>query len=396
MMVASPNPAGTDAGGVRMLIISLSPIARDPRVARQCRLAIDAGFELTVLGFGDQRDTVSGRFVSFPAPVPGAAHSLGVALRQGPALFSPKLAVWTSQLGATVRAMADAARASQPHLIHANDWPALSIATKLGAPVLYDSHEFASGEHEERLLWRLLFKPYISAIEGASVRQAKRVVTVSDGIADKLQAIYDLPERPTVIRNMPYYSRSEFRPVGETVEVLYQGAYNPDRGLENLIDSVLAWPAGYRLTLRGLGPGDYIATLQRRAEGSGGRNRIRFADPVSPADLVQAATSFDIGIHPIPPNTVQTEFCLPNKFFEYAMAGLCLCVSPAKEMASLVASRGLGAVMQGTRAIDIAEAVSSLTRERIDVAKRASLDAARDLNWDHERHRLLAVWRSLL
>ena len=42
-----------------------------------------------------------------------------------------------------------------------------------------------------------------------------------------------------------------------------------------------------------------------------------FVDPVLPAELVEAAARFDIGIHPIPPRTVQTEYCLPNKFFEF-------------------------------------------------------------------------------
>lgn len=380
----------------RLLIVSFSPIARDPRVLKQARLAVEAGWDLCVIGYGSEGDAVPGQFVPLPAPVSGLDHKVRTAARQGPSILLGSMALpayWTSE---NAQRALQAGAAFAPDIVHANDWMALPVAARLGVPFIYDSHEFATGEQEERLVWRLLFKPYIAAIERNTIGKAASVVTVSDGIAERLRTLYALPRLPIVIRNTPPFREIPWRPTGEIIEVLYQGAYNPDRGLEDLIDSVPLWPAGYRLTMRGIGAPLYIRELKARAAGLGlAEDRIVFVDPVLPAELVEAAARFDVGIHPIPPRTVQTEYCLPNKFFEYLMAGLCLCVSPAREMAAIVEARGLGSVMRDTTPAAIAEAVAGLSRERIDAAKRASIETARDLNWENEKHRLLDLYRSL-
>jgi glycosyltransferase involved in cell wall biosynthesis len=336
---------------------------------------------------------VPGAFTPLPAPTPSILHRFTTAARQGPSLLGAafaRSAFWTSPV--VHHAMA-AASEFKPDLVHANDWSTLPVAVRLGVPFVYDSHEFATGEQDERLLWRLLFKPYISAMEGAFIRKAGDVVTVSEGIAERLEGLYGLPKRPTVIRNMPLYEESAFRRTGESIEVLYHGAYHPNRGLECVIDSVALWPPNFRLKLRGIGAPHYIDALRKRALGSTAHDRIIFADPVRMDDLVQAAATSDVGIFTIPPYTVQADYVLPNKFFEYTMAGLCLVVSRAKEMSKEVERRGLGVVANGTSPRDIAAAISTLTRDRIDAAKQASLAAARELNWDREKSRLSDLWR---
>ena len=303
---------------------------------------------------------------------------------------APLFLFWTSP---SARLALDAAREFAPDLVHANDWSALPIAGSLKAPFIYDSHEFATGEQEERALWRLVFGPYVAAIEGTFIHRASRVVTVSQGIAERMQSLYHLADTPIVIRNVPAYVDVRPRKVGTPVKVLYQGAYNPDRGLEELIDSVAMWRPGYSLTLRGIGNEQYVAALKARASLSPAADRIKFVEPVTPAELITAANEFDVGVHPIPPRTTQTNYCLPNKFFEYTMAGLCLCVSPAREMAMLVEQHRLGAVMQSTEPAAIAKAINSLSIDAIQAAKSASHEAARTYNWSNESERLLAIYR---
>lgn len=59
----------------------------------------------------------------------------------------------------------------QPEVVHANDWATLpaAIAAKkqFKAKIVYDTHEFATQEHAERALWRLLYQPAIKSIERA-------------------------------------------------------------------------------------------------------------------------------------------------------------------------------------------------------------------------------------
>ena len=53
--------------------------------------------------------------------------------------------------------------------------------------------------------------------------------------------------------------------------------------------------------------------------------RVRLAPPVPMTSLVQEAAGFDIGLFALPRSSRHNELALPNKFFEYIMAGLATC-----------------------------------------------------------------------
>jgi hypothetical protein len=80
----------------------------------------------------------------------------------------------------------------------------------------------------------------------------------------------------------------------------------------------------------------------------------------------------------------QREFTLPNKFFEYIMAGLALCVSNLPEMAKIMRQYDLGPLVPDCEPRLIASAINALTREWIDACKQRSLAAARELCWERE------------
>jgi hypothetical protein len=59
-------------------------------------------------------------------------------------------------------------------------------------------------------------------------------------------------------------------------------------------------------------------------------------------DLVREAAAFDVGLFALPRHSNHNRYALPNKFFEYSMAGLALCVSDLPEMGALVRRDQLG------------------------------------------------------
>ncbi len=382
---------------MRVTVLSLSPIARDPRVGRQVAALRAAGHAVRAVGFGD--NDMGGVLRAFPQPEPGWRNRLDILLRQGPARVWGGLAFlgfWASPLH---RDMLRAVLDSQPEIIHANDWPALAIAGRaadiLGCEIIYDSHEFAIGENTHRLDWRLLFPPFIKAIEGSLIHRARHVVTVSERLAALIAETYGLATLPIIIRNMPRYRSMPFRPTGTEISVLYQGVYTTDRCLEELIRSVALWQPGRRLLLRGIGRTDYIASLESLAASCGVQDRVTFL-PAVPADqLVDAATEADVGIVIWPTDKPQSDFALPNKFFEYMMAGLGLCVGPAAEMAGLTRRHGVGLVTTGHSPERIAATVNEFDRAGIDAFKHHSLDASRQLCWDNEARRLLDLYQRI-
>jgi glycosyltransferase involved in cell wall biosynthesis len=171
--------------------------------------------------------------------------------------------------------------------------------------------------------------------------------------------------------------------------------FNADRGLLELVSSVAKWSPNMRLTLRGFGAPSMEQRLRDAANEAGVTDRVRFEPRAPMLELVALANQSDVGIHPIPVANQQTNLCLPNKFFEYVMAGLAVCVSDAREMAQLTHNYDVGVTFESSDAGSIANAVNSLTPARVEAFKRSALEAAKELNWEHEKLKLLDVYRSL-
>ena len=385
---------------MRICLLSLSPIADDPRVRRQGDALAAVGHEVVAIGFGGARSAPpsSWRILEVPRPSRSTFEKVGTAVRLVPARLSARLAYPAYWTFAAHRMMYALARAERPDRIHANDWRVLPVATRLrhelGTPFVYDSHEWAVEENIEQRQWRAVFPPFVGAIEAAAIGQAESVVTVSDGIADLLHASYHLPARPTVIANMPPYQESPFRRASEPVTVLYQGVFNPDRGLDTLVRSVEAWAPDRRLWLRGLGPPAMVERLRSLAARPEVRGRVEILPPAPMTELVRVANEADIGIHPIPGKNRQSRYALPNKLFEYVMAGLAVCVSSVPEMARVLERYPVGRTIDGDDEEAIASAVNSFTVADVDAYKRGSLAAAHELCWEHEEQKLLAAHRA--
>ena len=282
----------------------------------------------------------------------------------------------------------------------ANDWIALPIAARIakekGGTYVYDTHEFAVEEYAEKLHWRMWKRPLVRAVERQYIGDAAVVSSVSAGISGRLDAMYQLPRPSLVVRNTPFYRRFRFRPTGERVRVLYHGIIVIGRGLEQTIDSVVSWRPEFELTLRGPENSGYSDMLRQRIRDAGLEKRVRLVPPVPMTALVEEATAFDIGFFALPGHSRHNEFALPNKFFEYMMAGLALCVSDLPEMARLVEEHQLGALIPTLDPAAIASAINSFDRERIDACKRNALAAAEELCWERESARMVTAYRQLV
>jgi hypothetical protein len=384
---------------MRVCLLAISIIADDARIRRHGDALAAAGYDVTAVGLGGGRGTLP--VWPIIAMGPGGSGLLYYAQRMASlaaARMVPALAEFAYWHSGANAELYKAGLRTQADIWVANDWLALPAAVRLarekGGIVVYDSHEYAVEEGIDRLSWRLLFPTYIRALEQRHIGQTAAVMTVADGIADLIQADYRLAARPQVVRNIVPFIETAFRPTGERIEVLYHGTIRDDRGLCALVKSVRHWAPQFHLLIRGFGEQTVVDGLRSSAAATA-PDRIRFEPAVKPDRVVQAANRSDIGIHPIPPTSRQTRFCLPNKFFEYVMAGLALCLSDAEEMGRLLRAHDLGASIAGLSPEAIAAAVNGFTRDRIDGCKRRSLETARTLCWEQESRKLVALFDSL-
>lgn len=408
-------------------LLSLSALADDPRVRRQGDAFSSAGWRVVGVGTAGAISNAPAWLIDDSTPAADWSQTSRVRRRSAMAELAPgPWRVWrrtvadvrylfdlqASRLSVRAaqnayweqnfryRALYTAASRHRADVWVANDWNVLPVALRLvreqGALLVYDSHELASDEYAERRPWRLLYRPLILALERQGLNSAALVTCVSDGIADHLKSLYGLRQRPMVIRNTPPYESVAFRSTGERIEVLYHGVVSPGRGLEECIRSVALWRPEFRLTIRGPASDSYRGELEQIITALSVGDRVRLVPPVPMPDLVNEAHSADVGLFALPGTSRHNRFVLPNKFFEYAMAGLALCVSDLPEMARLIRTYDLGRLIDNVSAEAIATQINALDRELIDCYKRRSLAAARQLSWEEESKKLLVHCAALV
>lgn len=383
-----------------ILVLSLSQIPSDPRVHKTCQALCAAGFKVTAVGFECPKPSAHYDYDlrTLPATPHNLSYRLAIAARQLPAHIFHAIAHKTYWLDRQVKAMWALIQQEKPQLIYANDLNTLPIAVRLkqltGAKLIYDTHEFAVGEGADRLMWKLLFPVYRRALEAKNIAHVDQVMSVSDGIGHALKHLYALQKPVMTLRNVPPFQMTPPRDVGETIRVLYHGLYLKDRGLEALIESVPLWHERFILHLRGYGAPAYEAHLRDYARKIV-PNRIVFEPAVATHDLVEAATSADIGILPFPTKGIQKEFSLPNKLFEYMMAGLCVITTPCQDISAHLTRYSAGLTTSGASPQALADTLNNLTPSQINQMKRASLIAAKELNWEVEQLKLFHVMREL-
>ncbi|PFG32509.1 glycosyltransferase family 4 protein [Sanguibacter antarcticus] len=371
-----------------VVVLSFSPIARDPRVLRQVQL-LSTVADVTTCGYGPSPEGVV-RHVQVPdtlAPwrTGRAGRVLGpalLALRRHRRLYfgSPRIAF-----------VLDALPPGSMDVVVANDALAapLALALEPRAGVHSDLHEYAPRQGEDRLLWRLLVAPLMTWA-CRSVRHVASVTTVAQGIAEEYER--ELGFTPRVVPNAAAY-RPDLVPtaVGSPVRLVHIGIAGRARRLETMIDAAglveSRSPGTLTLDLV-LAPGDptYITELAERAQAVGGS--VRVLPPVPFDEIVPVLTRYDVGVFVCPPTTFNLLHALPNKLFEFVQARLAVVVGPSPEMARIVTEHALGLVADGFTVEDTERALAALRPETVTAFKAASHVAAEVLSAE----RLSAPW----
>ncbi|MHC5113729.1 MAG: glycosyltransferase [Planctomycetota bacterium] len=406
---APPEPVmseGHPAEGPCALVISLTPVTDEPRVRRQCAALTKLGWAVVVAGYPGRCEKQASwsliELENLPRPRTFLQRAALVLVRAASGAW-PALAErcywWSSGYEGMYTRIA---RTLERHpelscrLIVANDYFTAPMADRLGralgAEFVVDCHEHATSQYAHSLSWRLFFRPWVRGLERRFLPRAACVTTVCDGIAQLLERDYRLQPPPIVVRSTPSFVEVPFRACGETIEVLYHGILATQRGLEAAISSVPAWRPEFRLIIRGPGPEEYADALRRLAASCGAADRVDIQPPVLFDEMIPRANLCDIGYFAQEDISPQKRFTLPNKFFEYVMAGLALCVSDLPEMAKLVRQYDVGRLVPRARPDEVATVINSFDRASIDACKRRSLEAAQELCWERESERVLDAY----
>jgi glycosyltransferase involved in cell wall biosynthesis len=286
----------------------------------------------------------------------------------------------------------------RPTLVHCNDLDTLLIGYMFKCnhklPVVFDAHEIYPEQLSPEVRSDIWYHFY-TMLEDSLIQLSDGRITVCDSLGKYFAERYDANGFITVL-NVPsvtYLAQPDILSRRrQHRKILYHGSYSAYRGLEEIIRAA-RWIDDADIVFRGIGR--HEGTLRELCHAQGVEERITFVPPVPVADMIPAAAECDIGLSPFIPVCKNTEYALPNKFFEYMMAGLGCASSDLVELRRLSREFRVGITFPSLEPVDIAGCLNELLAQpdRIDEYRHNAYEAARTrFNWEAEEEKFLAFY----
>jgi glycosyltransferase involved in cell wall biosynthesis len=274
-------------------------------------------------------------------------------------------------------------RGNESEVILASDLYALPLAVRMkkfsGGKLFYDSREIYSA------LGSLSSYPtkqnFQNMIEKFYVRSVDEMIVSGDLDAEYLAKYFAHSIPYHTIMNLPPKSRVEktdflrehFALSPETRIVIYQGALLGGRGLEQLIDAI---PLVYNTVLCIVGAGPKEQVFRNEVYKLGLDSKILFFGEVPYSELPQITNSADIGTALFQSISLSYQLALPNKLFEYFMAGLPVIASDLPAMRMIYEEYNFGSLLPNDISAEkLAEEITALLEKKAEypeVLKAAS------------------------
>lgn len=259
-------------------------------------------------------------------------------------------------------------------------------------PYVYDAADIWSDAAQLEPVSPLVVR-VLAAIERFALRGAAHIVTVSQGVVDRVRAFG--VRGPVTITGFGADVNDFPLSTAEPDDLfVYAGSYSPYHGADILIDGFaefLVEHPGY--TLRFIGNGAEQPRVRERAEHLGIADRIEYLAPIPPADLLPHLASAAASLATIKPDTVY-EYSYASKAFSSLSAGCPVLFAGPGPTVDLIRNTDADVRAGVACAYDakaIAKAMSELADHRISVDERRALSA-----WTAREHSLAAVARRVV
>lgn len=256
---------------------------------------------------------------------------------------------------------------------------------------LYDAHEIFPEVPEVNS--RPVTKRIWQWVEKFSVRRVTNCYTVSDGLREYFQYTYG--RKFIVIRNVPRMIDHEPIAGAVTFEsfILYQGALNEGRGLEQLIEAMQEVP----LQLKLVGEGDLSHSLRTLANKKHLDHKVLFEGKKTPEELEQVTRMSFIGVNLLENRGLSYYHSLANKFFDYVQAGIPSINMNFPEYKKLNEQFEVSLLIDDLQTDTIVKAVDKLLHDKDYYfrLRKNCLLARKEWNWQKEELKLLSLYEQL-
>ena len=284
----------------------------------------------------------------------------------------------------------------KPSVIHCHDTLALPIAilfkifhSKL--KVVYDAHELGSSRNGIGNF----FSKIVYFFEKITWRFIDHFISVSPSIIKWYEEEYGRKEN-TLILNSPEIEtkktknsngfRKKFFINDDEKLFIYVGEINKGRGIINLLEIFKDLKS--RILFLGYGP-----LVNKVKDFENNYSNIHYHEAVEPDSLVSLIQEADVGLCLVERVSLSDYFCLPNKLFEYAFAGLPVIASDFPDIKFFVEKYDLGFCCDSGSIKDIKKNLERY--ESIIKISKKEVSKLYDLSWQKQELNLINVYRRL-
>jgi len=380
------------------LIISYSPLHRDPRILRQIQ-ALKNDYKIITIG-----DTpVSNNSIihyhtkisckniiqKYLVKIKKILYLILNFYRFFPAILEVKLNL-KYILSNNI---------NTPDIIIANDWDGLYLSSELkknkswNAKIYFDAHEYFPKHFNADIKWRLLLKPIIIQALRLCKNNFSIMSTVCSGIAKEYEKFFDLPvDSIRIITNAAEYNPA-LKPNNikdGKIRLIHHGGAQKERKLELMIDMMKyldpnKYELNFMITKTDPDYYNYLIKLAKKYK------NINFIEPVSFSEITSKINNFDIGVYILKPESFNQKYALPNKLFEFIQARLAIAVGPSIEMVKIIERYNLGVHSKDFSSKSLANTISQLTPEQIMEYKYNSDKYAKELSAEENMNKIREI-----
>jgi len=293
-------------------------------------------------------------------------------------------------------------------IVHCHDFhplPAILLSKlffRSKSIVIYDAHELQS----EKLALSKPSKFFIKSLEKLASPFISGFITVSESILESYNNLFsrmpktlilNCPPKEELAKSLKFDSLLSLR--RGSVKCLYQGGFLPFRGIEELLEG--SRDSGFEslnfIFMGHAGITKFGKSLEKRIVDLAKKHKnIHHVKSVPMNDLLSFTSSASFGVCLTVDNCLNHKYSLPNKFFEYAMAGLPIVVSDLPEMRKLVQKYNCGVVCETVTPYGIVKSIKELLANDLNKFSKNARRMAEDHSWEVQEKKLLSLYDQVL
>ena len=173
--------------------------------------------------------------------------------------------------------------------------------------------------------------------------------------------------------------------------------FHHDHRVDHLIQAMAHLPEMH-LALLSITTPNSVQQIKDWAEKFFVQDRVHILNPVPYSQLLGYIKDADVGVYAMPARCLNIEYSMPNKLFEYGLAGIPLAVSRLKDACAFVEELNIGESFDPSSVKDLRKSIENVykNRTRYQMEGHRLRSAQQKYGWEAQGVKLRRLYKAVL